>query len=270
MFLIHERKFQKHHEIFFSFLKDMIKLPKRPTACVSDGEFGIINAMSCVSNLLDVRCWNHILQDCGKWLTEKGCSTAEASCYKDHFRCIFGQDTREKSLEAIDELQKAWMDEFKRYFNDRISPNLTKVCKWAIDKITHFDLYSGITQNQSESMNKLLRSLNKWKEAPVDFVILSFLRLHQYYIKEISRGRTGLGNYKLKPQYISAKIRLSDIVQFVVSQPEDIVKLSEKNSSLLSQIKKKISLQTRNLKLLFSFPVPMNWYRMTESCFHPN
>ena len=97
------------------------------------------------------------------------------------------------------------MDKFKRYFNDRISPNLTKVCKWAIDKITRFDPYSGITQNQSESMNKLLKSLNKWKEAPADVAILSFLRLHQYYIKVISRGRAGLGNYKLKPHYMSAK-----------------------------------------------------------------
>ena len=126
-------------------------------------------------------------------------------------------------MEAIDRLQKAWIDEFKRHFNDRISPNLTMVCKWAIDKITRFDPYSGITQNQSESMNKLLKSLNKWKEAPVDVVILSFLRLHQYYIKEIYIERAGLGNYTLKPQYISAKIGLSDIVKFVVSQPEDIV-----------------------------------------------
>ena len=151
----------------------------------STPKVGIINAMSCVSNLVAVRCWNHILQDCGRRLTEKGCSKAEAICYKDHLRCIFGQDTREKSLEAINELQKAWMDEFKRYFNDRISPNLTKVCKWAIDKITRFDPYSRITQNQSQSINKLLKSLSKWKEAPADVVILSFLRLHQYYIKEI-------------------------------------------------------------------------------------
>ena len=78
-------------------------------------------------------------------------------------------------------------------------------------------------------MNKLLKSLNKWKEAPVDVVVLSFLRLHQYYIKEISRGRAGLGNYNLRPQYISAKIDLSDIVQFAVCQPQDIVNAIREN-----------------------------------------
>ena len=129
----------------------------------------------------------------------KGVLKKEINCYKDHLRCIFGQDSREKSLKAINQLQEAWLDDFKKYFNDRISPSLTKVCKWAIDKIRRFDPYSGITQNH-----------------------LSFLRLHQYYVKEISRGRAGLGNYNLRPQYISAKIDLSEIVQFAVCKPQDI------------------------------------------------
>ena len=42
LFLIHERKFQQHHEIFFNFLKEKVKLPRRPIACVTDGETGII------------------------------------------------------------------------------------------------------------------------------------------------------------------------------------------------------------------------------------
>ena len=147
-----------------------------------------------------------------------------------------GQDSREKSLEAIDQLQEAWLGDFKKYFNDRISPNLTKVCKWAIDKITRFDPYSGFTQNQSESMNKLLKSLNKWNEAPVDVVVLSFLRLHQYYIKEISRGHAGLSNYNLRPQYISAKIDLSDIVQFAVCQPQYIVNAIRENQLIASPV----------------------------------
>ena len=40
LFLIHEQKFQQHHEILFNFLKDKVKLPRRPIACVTDGEIG--------------------------------------------------------------------------------------------------------------------------------------------------------------------------------------------------------------------------------------
>ena len=101
LLLIHKRKFQRHLEIFFNLIKEKVKLPRRPFACVTDGETGIINAMSVVPNLVDIRCWNHILQDCGRWLTDKGCSKKEINCYKDHLRCLFGQDSREKSLEAI-------------------------------------------------------------------------------------------------------------------------------------------------------------------------
>ena len=85
-------------------------------------------------------------------------------------------------------------------------------------------------------MNKLLKSLNIWKEAPVDVVVLSFLRLHQYYIKEISRGHAGLGNYNLRSQYISAKIDLSDIVQFAVCQPQDIVNVIRENQFIASPV----------------------------------
>ena len=88
------------------------------------------------------------LQDCGRSLTDwliidvpkkKQIATKEKKNWKQY----------------INYKGHGWMT--KKYFDDRISPSLTKVCKWAIDKITRFDPYSGITQNQSESMNKLLK-----------------------------------------------------------------------------------------------------------------
>ena len=67
-------------------------------------------------------------------------------------------------------------------------------------------------------------------------VVLSFLPLHQYYIKEISRGCAGLGNNNLRPQYISAKIDLSDIIQFAVCQPQDIVNAIRENQLITSPV----------------------------------
>ena len=77
LFMLHERKFQTHHELLFTFLKDNIRFPKNLIACVTDGEQGIMNAMSCVPTIVDVRCWNHILNDVGRWLRDKGCSNGE-------------------------------------------------------------------------------------------------------------------------------------------------------------------------------------------------
>ena len=229
IFMIHERKFQKHHEILFTFFKEKSRLPKSQIACVTDGEQGIINAMTCIPTLRDVRCWNHVLNDIQRWQTENGFSKEETIAYKDHIRFIFGRDSLEGSMESYETLKVSWDQSFVGYFQERILPYLGKLAKWGIQSVTKFDPYSGITQNQSESMNKLLKSLNKWKEVPVDVVILSFLRLHQYYLKEIQRGRAGLGTYTLKPQYISAKIDISEVNKYTVCQPEEIVNAIREN-----------------------------------------
>ena len=63
----------------------------------------------------------------------------------------------------------------------------------------------------------------------MEVVIWAFLRLHQFYSKEVSRGRAGIGTYTLKPRYISAKIDLSEVVQFSVCLPEDIVNAIREN-----------------------------------------
>ena len=49
-------------------------------------------------------------------------------------------------------------------------------------------------------------------------------------------GRAGLGNYNLRPQYISTKIDLSDIVQFAVCQPQDIVNAIRENQFIASPV----------------------------------
>jgi len=110
---------------------------------------------------------NHILQYVQRFLTTQGCSREEIKCYKYHRRFIFQQDTKEGSCEAITELKKAWMAEFTKYFDDHILSNLSKFCKWAIQNLTNFDPYSSITQNQSESMNKPLKSLKKMERRPM-------------------------------------------------------------------------------------------------------
>ena len=55
-----------------------------------------------------------------------------------------------------------------------------------------------ITTNQSEAFNCVLKRLQQWKEAPVDAAVLSLYRLNQFFIAEISRGHSGLGDYVLR------------------------------------------------------------------------
>ena len=62
------------------------------------------------------------------------------------------------------------------------------------------DEETGITQNQSESINFVMHSLLKWKEVPIDVLLLAIYRLQLYFLKEIKRGRAGIGSYALRAE----------------------------------------------------------------------
>ena len=49
----------------------------------------------------------------------------------------------------------------------------------------------------------MLKSLQEWKEAPVDCMAVSLHYLQMYYSHEIERGKQGLGEYTLHPQFSS-------------------------------------------------------------------
>ena len=63
--------------------------------------------------------------------------------------------------------------------------------------------FSGVTSNQAEGFNHVLKSLQEWKEAPLDCMVLSLYYLQMFYLCEIERGKQGLGEYKLHPQFSS-------------------------------------------------------------------
>ena len=79
-----------------------------------------------------------------------------------------------------------------------LKPLLPKLALWAISETVLMDEETGITQNQSGSINFVMHSLLKWKEVPVDVLLLAIHRLQLYFLKEIKRGRAGIGSYALR------------------------------------------------------------------------
>ena len=85
---------------------------------------------------------------------------------------------------------------------------------------------SGVTTNQSEGFNTVLKRYQHWKEVPIDSLVLSLYRLQQYYYNEIQRGYCGLGGYLLRIEF-SSLLRPSDELQLqLVTKPEDILPTS--------------------------------------------
>ena len=83
--------------------------------------------------------------------------------------------------------------------------------------------YSGVTTNQSESFNAVLKALQHWKEVPLDAIVLSFYYLQIYYHNEIQRGFCGIGTYKLLSEFSCLQCSTDELRILKAMPPDEIV-----------------------------------------------
>ena len=93
--------------------------------------------------------------------------------------------------------------------------------------------YVGITNNVSESYNRVLKDFQNWKERPLDTVVEGFAHLQQYHIKEVRRGLAGSGQYVLKPGF--PVIDALPVFSSFALQPDSIVTALQAPSQELNQ-----------------------------------
>ena len=72
--------------------------------------------------------------------------------------------------------------------------------------------YSGITNNIWENINCVVKDMLKWREAPVDVIVLCFQLVQTYYVAEIRRWFAGVGNYTLSIHYMHCSCNLEDAI----------------------------------------------------------
>ena len=96
--------------------------------------------------------------------------------------------------------------------------------RWVLEKLGIYNPYSGITTNQSEGFNTVLKYLQHWKEAPVDAIVLGLYHLQSFYYNEINKGFSGLGNFSLKDKYAALTRSCDEVLTNSVHSPEEIVK----------------------------------------------
>lgn len=63
--------------------------------------------------------------------------------------------------------------------------------KWVLKPMKVYHPFSGVTTNQSEGFNSTLKRLQRWREVPVDTVVLTLYQLQAYFYNEIQRGLAG-------------------------------------------------------------------------------
>ena len=175
LFVLHERKFQQCHEqLFTEAVKHVPALRTTKHPMVTDEEKGINNAIVSKLPLVNrVRCWNHLYQDAKVWLRSHGAPAEDINQYKTDLELLFQQPTLKEYSDLLAEKTKKWSAPFTDYYKSNLHVNISSIGRWSLEKLGIYNPYSGITSNQSESFNCLLKHLNDWKESPVDCMILA-------------------------------------------------------------------------------------------------
>ena len=74
-----------------------------------------------------------------------------------------------------------------------------------------------------ELSNTIIKDLQGWKEAPVDCVMLAVYQLQAFYLNEIRRGLSGMGEYHLKLDYASIQANHGLVDYIPTSTPEEVI-----------------------------------------------
>ena len=127
-------------------------------------------------------------------------------------------------LTVIIFIQAQWSQPFLDYYMKEIHPDVTTcIAQWLLEPLRVYNRYSGVTTNQSEGFNTVIKRLQQWKEAPVDSILFCLYQLQNYYYNEIQRGICQSGNYILCPRFISLAQSPESVQLTECILPEDIV-----------------------------------------------
>jgi hypothetical protein len=146
-------------------------------------------------------------------LRKHGATSAEIPVYVSYIRELLNQSSYSNYEEKFEELKDNWSQPFLEYYMKTFHAEVNMVCilyihlqllqiatnlgRFVLESMDLYHPYTGVTNNQSESFNAVLKRLQRWREVPVDSIILSLYHLQAYYHNEIQRGFAGLFSLSL-------------------------------------------------------------------------
>ena len=224
-FLLHERKHTSYHIEFFDVcckLTPALKTMQKPI--VTDEEQAYVNAISkCMPGAPHLRCWNHVVQAAERWLRKHWAKSDDLAVYRSDLKELLHLSSKEEYEKRLSSMSEKWSAPFFDYFNNNIHPDIESLARWAIEPYGVYCPFSGITNNQAEGINFVLKQLQEWKEAPVDCMVLALHYLQGYYISEIARGQQNLGNYHLRSEFSNLLAMPLFLPNSTIYSPEEIV-----------------------------------------------
>ena len=149
---------QKHKEMFKECIKRIPSLSKANCPLVTDREKSIVNAIT--SELQSVKliyCWNHVFRDVQLWCRKHGAPKVDVGVYLDDLFELFHSQSEKEYSEKLLGKRKVWDSVFEEYYMKDIHPDVTKaIGRWILERYRAYNPYSGVTNNQSEGLNRYM------------------------------------------------------------------------------------------------------------------
>jgi hypothetical protein len=185
------------HDEFWYYMKNIFpELNEAKKAVIAtDEEAAINNAIKRhFPKLARVRCRNHVWDNCKRKLGEIGVrSRQEQQLYKNQLETLFNQESVNAYNELLHKTIRCWKQPFQDYYYNNIHNNINSIGSWTSRKFG----VERATTNATESMHRVLKSLNDWKEVRIDHCARSFIMYDAYQSNEYTRGRYGKGEWRL-------------------------------------------------------------------------
>ena len=84
----------------------------------------------------------------------------------------------------------SYLSAFEILFNISWVKVISTLGRWILEKAGAYNPLSGVTTNQSEGFNCMLKRLQSWREVSVNVAVMA-LRLQAFYVSESQRGLSG-------------------------------------------------------------------------------
>ena len=126
-----------------------------------------------VPHLKLVQCWSHLFRDIRLWLRKYGASAADITIYIDDVSRLFQSPSEVAYNQLLEQCCEKWDASFEQNYRNEIHPAVpTQIRRWILEEVHLYNPYSGITNNQSEGVNRVMKDFQSWKEAPLDTVMV--------------------------------------------------------------------------------------------------
>jgi len=196
-FLIHDRKFENTHNVFFLCLKKLLK-NSGPFSIVTDGEAAVTSAIqNCFKHWNLVSCWNHILIDVEVWLKKRGIVANEIAVYKSAVRELLQCQNVEEQCTKLSTLRSTWPDAFREYYDKFLSKRVSIGSRYHLEELQLTQ--ESVTNNISEAFNNVLKRHQDWQEVTIDKMVFVLHQLQVAYKVQVVRSANGFGPFTLNP-----------------------------------------------------------------------